>query len=167
MTIDNKVADAKRGLLSLGQSFPTKEGDQPDDPEDCECPMPLRGEEPKISNGNITIHYLDSFRRASVYTDKVMTPEQIVAAVKARAERFDRFAENPRESDSARTLRKFMSAHPVEVLRSAWDMADGEIRDEMDEMFNPASHYGNSSPDWVKANAKAQTVMMGDDGRPL
>lgn len=122
----------------------------------------------KIANGSVTFSYIDSWRSGVTATRPLLTPEAIVSMVKGRIARFDKIGDwGGRECDKSRYERKYISAQPIAVLRQAWAMAGADVRKEMEEMFNPASHSGISDPAWVALHTWHATDVMGDDGKPL
>jgi len=130
-------------------------------------PMPDRGEAPLITHGKLTYSYLDSFGSARTETKPALSAQQIIELVKQRMMRFDRAGPGARESDFSRRERKYITAHPIGLLKAAWARADKMTRMEMAMMFDPNSHYGNSSRAWVEKNQRPHQQVIGDDGAPL
>ena len=131
-------------------------------------PTPANSAKAVISGNRITFSYLDSYSQPQTETKPLLKPEQIVKMVKARDRRFDeQQPPGARESDTSRAERKWIVAHPPQILFDAWDLADEETKQEMATMFDPESHHGISDPAWLKTHAKGTDTMIGDNGKTL
>ena len=124
--------------------------------------------EPEIAGGNISFSYLSSLGEAKTETKPMLAAKSILDLVKARYERFkSQIGKGARESEASRSERKYISAHPASVLKAAWNLSEDDLKMELMMMLDESSHSGISDPVWLQENAKPQTAVIGDDGKPL
>ena len=121
----------------------------------------------EIQDNNITFSYVDSYGHGLTETAKVLSPRRMAMMIEARMKRFHSAGPGSRESEQSRQERKYISAHPEETLREAWNILDDHGKMEMDMMLDPSSHHGISDPDWIKSHVKRRDEIIGDDKREL
>lgn len=125
------------------------------------------GGKTKLSEGGITFTYMNSYGDVITETKTVLDVDGICEHVKDRMHQFHSAGPGVRESEVSRAIRKWISAHPVSLLRQAWDKLDDHGRMEMDMMLSEKSHYGISDPTWAKKHRKEREVIIGDNLIPL
>ncbi len=130
-------------------------------------PHPHNSGKPKIKDGEVTFSYIDSHGILVTETKRVLTAEQIRKKIKARLGRFHAAPIGSRESDDSRAERKWLSAHPEDVLKEAYGAADKDTKMEFEMAFHMASHHGISDPEWVRSRQKKLAKVVGDDSKPL
>jgi hypothetical protein len=128
---------------------------------------PHNGAQAKVSDGELTFTYIDSYGDVITETKPILTPYEICQKVKDRMERFKMVGPGSRESEISRAERKWLAAHPVDILHAAWNKLDGHGQMEMSMMFNPDSHFGISSQSWAKQYSDYRSSIVGDNGVPL
>ncbi len=126
-----------------------------------------RGGKPEIQGNSVRFTYLDSLSQVHTNTKPLLTPEDISRRVVARMKRFHSAGPGTRESESSRADRKWISAHPEEVLRKAWEQLDDHGKMEMVMMLDHNSHWSTSDPGWAASHAKNFQNIQGDTQKPL
>ena len=130
-------------------------------------PVISRGGKPEISGNSVRFTYLDSLSQVHSETKPLLTPEDIARRIKRRLGRFKAAGPGARESETSRTERKLISAHPEETLRKAWGLLDDHGKMEMVMMLDHNSHWSTSDPGWAEENQQRLSKIHGDDGRAL
>lgn len=120
-----------------------------------------------IGDGKVTFSWITSKGAVITQTSKLLRPEQIRDMVLTRHERFHEAGPGSRESEESRAERKYISAHPEETLREAWNLLDKEGKMEMEMMLAPAAHHGISDPQWANRHVKLRDEIIGDDKKEL
>ena len=121
----------------------------------------------EISGNQITFSHIDSYGKPATETARILTPKKIASMIYERYERFGKSGPGSRESEKSRQERKYISAHPEETIRAAWNLLDDHGKMELEMMFDMSSHHGISDPKWIKAHARRRDDIVGDDNRPL
>ena len=130
-------------------------------------PKMMNGAKARMSDGDMTFTYITSFGDVITETKPVLSVDRICEHVKDRMHQFHSAGPGVRESETSRAIRKWISGHPVSILRSAWDKLDDHGRMEMDMMLSEKSHHGISDPKWAKAHSKERESIIGDNMVPL
>lgn len=111
--------------------------------------------------------YLDSRSRGVTEIRPALRPDGIVSLVQERMDRFRKAPPGARESDRSRRERKYISAHPPQILHKAWNLMNEGQRMEFDMMLSSSSHHGISDPNWVKEHQEPTGQVLGDDKQKL
>lgn len=130
-------------------------------------PKIMRGENPIPKDGTLTFNYLNSYGKAITKTLPVLTPDKILKLVKERMDRFNKSNPSARESEKSRADRKYISAHPVSILKEAFNKANNHQKMEMEMMLSKDSHYGNSTLKWVRKNEVKRQEVISDNNKPF
>ena len=130
-------------------------------------PEMMNGAKGQMRNGKVTFTYLDSYGEVITETKNILNPREIREKVMDRMKRFHSGGPGVRESETSRAERKWVSAHPIALLKDAWDKLDNHGKMEMSMMLSRDSHHGISNPKWAKAHEKDRSNIIGDNMVPL
>lgn len=115
----------------------------------------------------MTFTYLDSYGDLITETKPILSVDQICEHIMDRHQQFIDAGPGSRESEASRAIRKWISAHPIRLLKRAWSKLDEEGKMEMSMMLSKDSHHGISDPKWAKENRKSRYEIVGDNLLPL
>lgn len=104
----------------------------------------------EIKGKKITFTYLDSYAKAQTETKPLLDEDEIIELVDKRKKTFYDSPAGARESDELRSDRKYIAAHPIDLLKSAFEKMDEDQKMEFDMMLSHSSHHGISDPDEVE-----------------
>jgi len=117
-------------------------------------------------DSKIMFTYMDSYGNAITETKIILTPLSILKLVNTRLDGFIKYRQS-RESDGFRADRKYISAHPKEILLATWEIANKMQKMELEMMLSKMSHIGISDPEWARKNEKSLTSVIGNNGKEL
>lgn len=120
-----------------------------------------------VKDGKVTFTYFDSHGQPHTPTWAVLSPSEIIDRTRKRLARFKSMPPGTRESEESRTERKWISAHPISILRRAWDRMSEPNRMEFAMMLAMESHHGISDPKFAEEQKRRLKSVSGDDGRTL
>lgn len=121
----------------------------------------------KMSDGHLTYTYLNSFGDVITETKPMLNCDEICEHVMDRYDQFHNAGPGVRESEASRATRKWLSAHPIRLLKQAFHKLDEHGQMEMEMMFSKMSHHGISDPKWAKAHRQDRESIIGDNLVPL
>ncbi len=126
-------------------------------------PHMMSGAKPSIRDNKLNFTYIDSYGEVIDDIRPILSPTQIRRKVMARMRRFEDAGPGSRESEISRAERKWISAHPRQLLKVAWNLLDEHSKMEMSMMLSEYSHYGISSPSWARRHARERHEIIGDN----
>lgn len=132
-----------------------------------EFPHLMNGAKAIIKDDKITFTYIDSYGSVITDTKKLLSSKEIKEKVMDRMHRFRSAGPGVRESEISRAERKYISGHPEDRLKEAWELLDEHGQMEMAMMLSMDSHYGISDPEWAKKNVEERPEIIGDNLSPL
>lgn len=125
------------------------------------------GATPYIKDGYVSFSYSTSRGKIVTERKELLDSNQIKDRVIARLERFRKAGLGSRESEHSRAERKFISTHPKDTLKEAFNSLDDHGKMEFSMMFDMNSHFGHSSLKWLSDNVERRETIIGDNDSPL
>lgn len=130
-------------------------------------PEPHNGGKASIRDDEITFTYITSFGEVITETKRLLDSGKIVNKIKDRTRRFKDAGPGSRESELSRAERKWIAAHPISILKQAWNLLDKDGKMEMSMMLDMNAHYGISDKKWAEEYVKERESIIGDNMIPL
>jgi hypothetical protein len=121
----------------------------------------------KIEDNKVTFSYTNSFGKVITETKPILSSKEISDRVKARMDRFHKAGPAVRESETSKAERKWLSAHPENLLEDAFDLLDEHGKMEFSMMFSRDSHRPHADPNELKKEVKESKVILGDNEKGL